>query len=460
MSSSQAQADYASPDFSSGCAAGETGGAKGGAMLLHGVGRFLTGFAIALIAFPAFAQTEAPTAKEDSVGSRARPDYDPLGIESRDLLTSMGLAADPFTGSFLIFPKADVGFVYDDNIYRIETDERSDKILRFSPGVRIQSDWDNHLLTLRAGANIGRYQDNGSEDYEDFNFGGSGVVDLTERTSVGGGISFAKSHTDRASPDDSGQGIPLTDTFQTTYRLNAAFKGERFSFRTDGEWTVLDFDDAGPINNDDQDRDEYRFSFRVGYEFLRGTTLFVQPSYKLVEYDQSLDDGGRQRSSDGYRLLSGLEWDISGVTFLKIGAGFLEQKFDDVLFGTVSGPAFTVDFVWNATDLMTFTLELDRTVEETTLVNASGILNTKWSFAVDYDPLENLIFTLGGSMKNEDYEGVTREEDTLRFHFIVKYLIHPEWVTEFRYQYEDRDSNEIGESYKDNRWLAQFTFRL
>lgn len=426
-------------------------------MLVRGTG--LT-FLFLLMASPAFAQQDAPTAKEDSVASRARPDYDPIGIDSQELLTRMGLPADPVLGSFLIFPKIDVGFLYDDNIYRIETDERSDKILQFSPGVRIQSDWDNHLLTLRAGANIGRYQDNGSEDYEDYNFGASGTADVSERTTIGGGIGFTQSHTDRSSPDDSGQGIPLTTNFQTTYRLNAAFKGERFSFRADGEWVELDFDDAGPINNDDQDRDEYRMSFRVGYEFVVGTTFFVEPRYKIVEYVDALDDSGRARSSDGYRVLSGFTWDVSGVTFLEVGAGFLEQRFDDALFGTVSGPAFTVDFVWNATDLLTLTLELDRTVEETTLVNASGILNTKWGFTIDYDPLENLILTLGGSVKNEDYEGITREEDTLRFHFIVKYLIHPDWVTEFRYQYEDRDSNLVNESYKDNRWLAQLTFRL
>ncbi len=395
------------------------------------------------------------------MGKRTRPDYDPLGIESRDLLARMGIATNPVTGSFLIFPKFDVGLDYDDNIFRIKTDERSDKILRLRPSVRIQSDWDNHSLTFLAGAAIGRYTDNGSEDFEDYNFGTSGRLDLSARTSLGGGgVGFAKAHEDRSSPDDSGQGVPLTKYSQTTYRLNTAFKGERFSFRADGEWVNLDLEDAGPINNDDRDRDDYEATFRVGYEFVVDTTLFVQPSYNIVDYDDQFDDNGRQRSSDGYEVLTGFAWDISGVTFLELGAGYLEQKFDDALFGKVDGPTFSVDFVWNATDLLTITLQFDRTFNETTLVNASGILDTKWGFEIDYDPLENFIFNLGGSVENEDYEGITREEDPLRFHLSAKYFIHPELVTEFRYNFEDRDSNDPGESYKDNQWLAQFTFRL
>ncbi len=171
-----------------------------------------------------------------------------------------------------------------------------------------------------------------------------------------------QSHTNRASPDDSGQGVPLTESFQTTYDLNTAFKGERFSFRLDGKWVNFDFDDAGPINNDDQDRDEYEAIFRVGYEFVIGTPLFVQPSYNLVDYEEQFDDGGREKSSDGYEVLAGFAWDISGVTFLELGAGYLEQKFDDVLFEKVAGPSFSADFVWNATVLLTFTLKLDRTV--------------------------------------------------------------------------------------------------
>lgn len=172
MSSSQAPADSEPRDFLGACVA-----------LLQSVGVGLLGLAIAWTAFPAFAQT----AKEDSVAKRARPDYDPLGIESRDLLARMGIATNPVTGSFLIFPVFNVGLEYDDNIFRIETDERSDKILRLKPSIKVQSDWDNHSLAFRAGASIGRYQDNGSEDFEDYNFGVSGRLDLSERTSVGGG---------------------------------------------------------------------------------------------------------------------------------------------------------------------------------------------------------------------------------------------------------------------------------
>lgn len=405
---------------------------------------------------PAFAQT----AKEDSVAKRARPDYDPLGIESRDLLDRLGIATNPVTGSFLIFPKVDMGTAYDDNIFRIEEDERSDTIFLFRPSVRVKSDWDNHALNFNAGGDIGRYNSNTSEDYEDFNLGTSGRLDLSERTNVGGGVAFAKVHTARSSPDDSGLGVPLTESFETKYNLSAAFKGERFSFLYKGKASILDFRDAGPVNNDDQDRSEYETSLRAGYEFVVGTTLFVEPSYNIVDYKDAIDDGGLQRSGSGYEVLAGFSWDVSGVTFLELGAGFLEQKRDDTLLKTISGVSFSGDLVWNATDLVTITSGLSRDVKETTIEDATGILDTEWNLEVDYDPLENLIFNIGGSVTNEKFEGASREEDTIKFKFGAKYLIHPNFVTELKYRFEKRDSNEIGESYKDNRWTANFTIRL
>lgn len=402
----------------------------------------------------------AQTAKEDSVATRVRPDYDALGIESRDFFPATGTAADPAVGSFILFPKIDLETEYDDNTFRTETDKRADTVFRVKPGIRAESDWDNHVLAFRANGELGRFAENGSEDYNDYNFGVNGRLDLTEEMSVGLGSGFARAHQDRGSPDDTGLGIPLTKFFQTSYDANVVFTGEPLSFRLDGVADVFNFQDAGPINNDDQDRNKYKASFRVGYEILEGTTLFVQPGYNVVRYDAAVDDEGLRRDSQGYEVLAGFTWDLSGVTFLELGAGYLRQSFDDPLLGTVRGPSFSGDLVWNATDLMTLTGRLSRTVKETTLRNASGILETNLEFVVDYDPLENLIFTLSGAFRNQDFKGIDRSEDGVRFWLGMKYLMNPNVVWELRYENEDLDSNLAGESYKNNQWLGRLTFRL
>lgn len=456
MSSSQAPADLKPRNFLYGDGVCENMRGRRSSGGLRRVGAALLGVFVAVGFSPALAQT----AKEDSVAQRARPDYDPLGIQSRDLLARLGLPSGPATGSFFIFPKLEMGMEYDDNIFRTEEDVRSDSVLRFRPSVRVQSDWDNHALSFSASGDVGRFNENDSEDYDDYNFGTSGSVDVSERTRLGGGIRFAKTHTARSSPDDSGLGVPLTDSFETSYNLNGAFKGERFSFRLAGKVKTLDFDDAGPINNDDQDRTKYEGRFRAGYEFVVGTTLFIEPRYNFIEYDDTFDDGGLQRSGSGYEVLAGFAWDISGVTFLELGAGFLQQKRDDTLLKTIEGVSFSGDFLWNATDLLTLSSHLSRSVEETTVLNATGILKTEWSLAADYDPLENLIFNLEGAFASEKFEGVSREEDTIKFQFGAKYIPQPNVVTELKYRFEKRNSNDVGESFKDNRWTASLTLRF
>lgn len=455
MSSSQVPADLEPCDSAKGCLVESHRNAPVSALFRWaGAGFF------ALFCVIGFSPAIAQTAKEDSVEKRARPDYDPLGIELRDLLSRLGISSNPAAGSFLISPKLIVGMEQDDNIFRIEEDERSDRILRFRPSIRVKSDWDNHALAFNAGADVGRFQRNASEDYEDYNLGSSGRLNLSERTTAGGGVTFSKGHIARSSPDDSGQGTPLTEKFETIYNLNGGFEGERVSLRFKGAAKALNFLDAGLTNNDDQDRMKYEGSFRIGYEFVIGTTFFVEPKFNLIDYDDTFDDSGLQRSGDGYEVLSGFTWDISGVTFLELGAGFLQQHRDDSLLKTISGLSFSGDLVWNMTDLTTITSSLSRKVKETTVLDATGILETEFGLKVDYDPLENLIFNLGGSFRSEKFEGAGREEDTVKFKFGAAYLIHPNFVTEFKYAFEKRNSNEADESYKDNRWTANLTLRL
>ena len=77
-------------------------------------------------------------------------------------------------GDFYLDLGASLGVAYDDNVFQSKTDTRDDWIMVFAPSLSLTSDWSEHALSLRAGADVGRYATNESEDYEDLFAGVSG----------------------------------------------------------------------------------------------------------------------------------------------------------------------------------------------------------------------------------------------------------------------------------------------
>jgi hypothetical protein len=81
-------------------------------------------------------------------------------------------------GSFLLNPGAELGWESNDNIFYRENIRISDNIIHIGPWLTLKSDWSRHALNFRAYADIGRYNDFGSEDYDDWGTSLDGRVDV------------------------------------------------------------------------------------------------------------------------------------------------------------------------------------------------------------------------------------------------------------------------------------------
>ena len=103
-------------------------------------------------------------AASGSVLDRPKPELHPLGVRA---------------GSSLIFPKVELGTAYDDNVFATENNEEGDFLFQVLPTVTVQSDFSRHALKFSAGADIGRYADQTSENYIDYFFTGGGRFDVT-----------------------------------------------------------------------------------------------------------------------------------------------------------------------------------------------------------------------------------------------------------------------------------------
>lgn len=354
-----------------------------------------------------------------------------------------------------LFPKFEAETAYDDNIFRTRTAPSSDTVLRSRPSVAIRSDWDNHSLALSAEAEFGRNERFSGEDYEDYRTSAGGRIDITEDWALSPRIGYERFHQARGDPDDAGASAGVTIGHRSEAGLDASYTGAILDMRANGLVRGIDYDDNGSTDNDDRDRTETSFSLRIGVAVDTGTIFFIEPKINAVTYKQAVDNNGVRRDSDGYEVLAGVNWDVSGVTFLEFSAGFLEQHYEEPSFSTTRGYSANASMVWNPTDLMTLTFDLGRKINETTLAGVSGILDTTVSLRLDYELFDNLMLDSSASLVKSEFQGNNRTDDSLNLGFGATYSFGENWFSALKYERTSRESNSASASFTSNSFLAR-----
>ena len=416
------------------------------------------------VAFANVAKAQEDPARGSTVTDRPRPETDPLGLRA---------------GSFIIFPSISVTELFRDNIYFVDegdsispNDEQGDFITVLSPQLLIQSDWSNHALNFFGDADLGGYAINSDENYSDWHVGTSGRIDITRDTNIAARFDLANRHESRGSPDDVDGKHPI---FYSLYGPTATFthRFNRVTVEVEGVYTRYDFEDVqtgvngdlgvlaeGEIDTDDRDRKEAEGSVRLAYEIVPEYEAFVRGAYNDRNYDNAVDNDGFDRDSHGWDVVGGVAIDLTGITFANVFAGYRRQSYDDAQFGTVQGPSFGADITWNVTDLTTVKAEVSRTVEESTLVDASGFLATRIAASVDHELLRNLILSAEGSYQLNDYDGNAREDELLRAAVQAKYLMHRNFYVSVGYDFQNRESNFINQNYTVNTLMIRLEGQL
>ncbi len=347
------------------------------------------GTALAWAGFVAVPAVQAQDAVH--VLERPKPEYDPVGGR---------------VGSFFIYPDAQLETRYDTNIFATESDTEDDFIGIFSPSVSIESDWSRHALNATAGADVGRFVEFDSENYEDFFVGADGRLDVLRSTTVFGNVNFARLHEDRGSPDDVNGETP-TVYYSYDAGVNAAYQVSRIALFGDANYQYLDYDDVdtstgATINNDDRDRGVATAGTRVGYEIIPNYLAFVSGQYNNRDYTDDVDDSGLNRDSQGYDLSVGTQFRLSGITRGEVSVGWQQQFYEDAALDDISGFSFQLGVTWFASELTTVDFVGARTIEETTIVGAAGYLNSSLRVDVAHELRRNIILSGGlGAASND-----------------------------------------------------------
>ncbi|MEX0921671.1 MAG: outer membrane beta-barrel protein [Rhodovibrionaceae bacterium] len=411
--------------------------------VLAGIGGFLT-------APVAIAES---TAKDESVMSRPRPDYDPLGIPIG------GDASDP--GSpFILLPRLDTQFGWESNVFREESNPQDDFFVHSEASLNLRSDWELHSFGITARGALKRYFKKTKNDWEEAEILATGTLSISEEFSVSARAGSGFFHEERDDPDSPTADNNVNEFWRHTGFLSASFTPGDLVFRAEGGAEVLNFLDNGGINNDDRDFTNYVARTRVGYTLLPGITAFVEPEYNWRIYDVGTDDNGFERNSEGWSVIGGVTYDLTGVAFLELGGGYFEQSYDDPVFPESSGWTSTATLTWNPTEVMTVTGNVRRGVQETTLAGVSGVVATSTSLGIDYEITEQLLLNSVADFGWQDFKNSSREDEIFRGRAGLIYLVNEYIETGVSYEYAQRWSNAPTEDFKMHRLLLTLSLQL
>lgn len=388
----------------------------------------LTALTALLVASPLGAQEDLRNVR---VADRENPEFDPLGIRAR---------------SFLIYPELTVAGAYDDNVFATDNNTQDDFILEVRPSITAQSQWSRHALQAQVRGAVGRYQDENDNDYEDFGAGIAGRLDVKQGSVLTGNFDIDRLHESREDPDDANEEEDVTEFYRGIADVGYRHTFNRLFVRPSFRAVRLDYEDAGNVNNDDRDRNEFFPGLRVGYEISPRFNAFVQGQYKVVRYDETPDDGGVDRDGEGYTVEVGTEIDYTGVLWGEVAVGYTRREFDDNDLESQGGFAAETTLNWNVTDLTTIIGGLEsRIAETTTQVNgepASGILRTGVTLEVQHELRRNIILFGNAGYTRDDFEGVNRTDDIYVAGAGIEYLINRNISLDLDYRFSKRDSDD------------------
>ncbi len=407
----------------------------------------------------AAAQDGAAVDQVVSVYERTRDDYSAPGAR---------------TGSFLFYPTIEGGVKYDSNIFKARAGvtqsnagEIDDFIFQVKPGFSLVSDWNQNYFAFTADADIAKYGDNGGEDYEDFNIGANGRIDVSRGTSISYGASFGDLHEDRGAPDTATNAAEQTN--YETFKANIGFARDLslVSLAVDGKYEKLDFDDValnggGTLNNDDRDRERWEGSLRLGYEVDDYYETFIKLSANAVNYDDSQEDGGPQRNSDGWEIVGGAAFDITGTSQGEIFVGYVEQNYDSDSLVDVGDFTFGASLLWNPTGLTSVRTSVSRSVTETTLTEvinlvntpAAGILGTSFDLQMEHELQRNVLLKGTATYTRLDFENINRTDDLFKASFGMRYLLNRNFAIDAGYSFDARDTSVALQDYKSHVFMV------
>lgn len=376
----------------------------------------------------------------DSIETDRRParfarfePYDPVGIR---------------IGSFVLFPEADLGGFYTDNVLS-SPNARSDIAGEIKTETRLVSNWSAHALELR-GTTFSTYHDDfSSEDDRAWSAEARGRLDITRRTNVQAIVSRSVSQEDRTAIDANQVG-ERADVTADEARLALNHRFNRLSVELRGSVSDTSYSDTGGISNADRDTLETREALRASWELKPTLAVFAEGELNQRDKRAAPADG-IPRDSDGYRARIGLDFGNTGALLRgQASVGYGRQTPRDGSLAPVGAFLFDANLAWRPSEITSVLLTASSDIYDTTTAGSGGVVSHSVGVEGRHALRRYLIASAGLTYTHYDYHRSPYEESATTAFAGLEYYASPELVLYGRYQHLSFASNEVNGDYESD----------
>lgn len=384
-----------------------------------------------VIATGAQAQNTGIAAVPPLLAKQPVPNEDRLGVQERP---RPEFQSDGFqVGAFQIRPTLEADLGYAGNVFATSGNQVSDGVYVIVPTVDVQSNWNRHALRLRGTGQIYDYFSTRNASENEYAFSADGRIDVRGASAIelGGAYSHEIERRDSGS-FPTGRVAPVAFDRGTAY-LRGSYSTGQWRLIGQTDVTVFRFEDARALDLDnrvvqtfdqhDRDRTILRAGGRVEYSPTGSYSLFVAANWGHYAYDRKTLVNTTVPNRDGQQIeaTAGIAWTR---TLLRgsVAVGYVRRSYDASHYRDISGVSLHADVTYLMTPVLTLTATADRQVEDTAIVNAPGYIATRMSLTADYEARRNLIFSLLGGYRINDFKGIERLDHVANGRFQTRYL--------------------------------------
>ena len=376
----------------------------------------------------ALAQGAFDRSQTVGVMERPHPEYDAQGLRA---------------GTFLVYPKLQVGADRKSNVYATETNEIADTVYTAKPSVAIQSQWSSHSLSLTADADVLRYSKLKTENTTAYQATVAGRVDVQRDANISGSVALGRGFEPRTSPNFTAPTRKPVEYDTRTVSVRGVKQFNRLQATGSASVASLDYQDSQTfagvrVDQDFRDSDTSTVVGRLDYAVSPATALFGEVSGNKADFNSL--PGVRDRGSNGVRGLAGVNFSLTNLITGEVSVGYLKQSFDDGVTGDISHAAYRGNLNWYVTPLVTLTGNAERQVLNSGVIGSPAYVSDNAGVRADYEARRNFIVSGRLNYSRDEYQNLDREDKRLSLGLTATYLLNRNVGVTFNVQRVTQDS--------------------
>lgn len=351
-------------------------------------------------------------------------------------------------GPFKAHPGIDLAIGYDDNLFSSDANRRGSSIRILSPHLRLEGAPAPHKFALALRYDRGRYGGSPDDNYDDYAVTGNAELVFSGRAGLKLRAEHRWGHDPRGSTDRPFGAEPDEHTYTGGEGI--------FGYGATGAQGRIELD-AGLFEK--RYRNNRAFTEASDFTVGSGGATFlwrVRPKTQLLfqgkrhEYDYRLAASTLDSTED--RLYVGARWEATAKTDGTIKIGRLRKDFRDASREDVSTASWDVGVRWSPLTYSAFDLLTSKqTTESTGLGNTT--ITRSLSLAWSHGWSSRFRTQLLGGLRNDEYQGVAREDETRSAGVRVTYDFRRWLRFGLEYLRTERDSDFEAFDYKRNYFL-------